>query len=161
MQTLWKPWLITAEPDVSQRQARAGPLPFKVSVYPRKSKCGLASYPGFVSRFPQPQTSCSPMPASIAVTSPGTRDSSHTTKLFQHRPPPSPNTVPHHASEGWVRGAEGLQTLRRECEKALYWGVQQGGARPSPPTCPHPLLGPWGERESPPPRTGPPLSLVQ
>lgn len=160
MQTLWKPWLIRAEPDVSQRQARDGPLPFKVSVYPRKSKCGLASYPGFVSKI---STAPDLMQSHACINSHNLpRDQG----LIPHdkalpATPPSPNTVPHHASEGWVRGAEGLQTLRRECEKALYWGVQQGGARPSPPTCPHPLLGPWGERESPPPRTGPPLSLVQ
>lgn len=113
---------------------------FGVSVDPGKSKCGLGSSPGSLSRTPQ--TPDLPQPRFCTNSHHFLRDASHTTKLFQH---PFPNTVPCRASEGQVRGAEGLQTLRRACEKALYWGVQQGGARPSPPTCPHPLLGPLGE----------------
>lgn len=100
-QILWKPWLTRAEMLISQKQARTGLLPFQGLFTLEKANVGSDPIQD-LSRIPWAQTSCSPMSAPIAITSLWTyptRESSSST--------PSPNTIPHHASEGWVKGSQG------------------------------------------------------
>lgn len=136
-----------------RNRPEVGLHPFRVSVTLEKANVGYNPIQDLCLGFLRPRP---PQPHVCTNSCNFPMDISEKTKLFQH---PLPKHIPHHASEGWVKGARALQTLRRACEKALYWGVQQGGAMPSPPTCPHPFLGPWGEGGLP--TTGPPLSLVQ
>lgn len=116
MLSLRTPRLIRA--PVSQRQARAEPLPFQGLFTQEKANVGQDPVHD-LSRMLVPQT-CSLMPATRATASP-----QETSPHQSSSSTPSANPLPHHASEGRVRGAEALQTLRQACEKALYWGYSE------------------------------------